>query len=300
MATSLSSPIVTKSSVLQQVRAYLALTKERVVTMILAVTAAGYYMGTIGTFDWRHFGHLLIGMALAAGGTLALNQYHEREWDALMPRTRHRPLPEGRMQPQAALAFGILTSLGGILYLSAFTNYLATLVTVATGCSYLFWYTPLKRKSPQCLWVGALPGALPPVAGWAAAQGNLDSGAWAMFAILFLWQMPHALAIAWLYREEYSRAGFVLLPSLHSYNQTAWQIILSSIVLLGISLLPTVLGLTGLLYGTAALLLGGGLLGCSLLVASWHSLVATQMLKWASVIYVPLLFVVMMYDKMPR
>ncbi len=289
-----------KVSVRQRTMDYLALMKPRMVVMILAVTVAGFYMGSTQTPGWMRLLHLLIGVALASGGTLALNQYIERQEDALMPRTQSRPLPGGRLQPLSALWFGLFVTLAGLLYLGLRVNVLASLVTAAITGSYLFWYTPLKRKTSLCSVVGALPGALPPVTGWVAARGTFDSEVWVLFAILFLWQLPHSLAIAWLYREEYARAGFRLLPVLYPDGRsTGRQIVLNCLALLAVGLLPTLIGMTGPVYFVAMLILGLGFLGFGLDLAHSRTVEAARRLVLVSLVYLPLTFLVMVLDKMP-
>ncbi len=191
---------------------YLELTKPRVTLMVLVTTLAGYYLGATGAFEIVVAVNLLIGTALASGGTLALNQYMERDTDAMMDRTRHRPIPDKRIEPVDALWFGVITTAAGLGYLLLTVNWLAALVTAAIALSYLLAYTPLKRVSWSCNIVGAIPGALPPVAGWAAARGTLSVEPWIMFAIMFLWQLPHSLSIAKLYRADYKRARLWLIP----------------------------------------------------------------------------------------
>ena len=230
--------------------------------MVLAVTMAGFYMGTAGTPDWASLLHLLVGVALGAGGTLALNQYMERQEDALMQRTQSRPLPEGRIQPFPALCFGVGITVGGLLYLTFMVHALAGFVTAMTACTYLFWYTPLKLRTSLCSVIGAIPGALPPVTGWVAAQGAFGGEVWVLFAILYLWQLPHSLAIAWLYREDYARAGFKLLPVIHpDGHSTGRQIVANCLALLAVGLLPTLVGLTGAVYFVVAFILGVVFLG---------------------------------------
>ena len=194
---------------------FLALTKPRLVLMVLVTTLAGYYLGSLGEFDWIRLLNTLVGTALAAGGTIALNQYIERDLDAKMKRTRLRPLPDGRLRPDGALVFGLVISVGGALYLLFTVNALSSLLAALTVSSYIFLYTPLKRKTSFCTVAGAVPGALPPVGGWVAAQSTLSLEAWVLFAIMFFWQVPHSLAIAWLYRTDYERADLKLLPVIH-------------------------------------------------------------------------------------
>jgi protoheme IX farnesyltransferase len=284
----------------QRLMDYLALMKPRMVLMILAVTMAGFYMGALGTPEWTRLLHLLVGVALTAGGTLALNQYIERQEDALMPRTQSRPLPDGRVQPLSAWWLGVVVTSVGLLYLVLTVHIFAVLVTALTTVSYLFWYTPLKRKTSLCSFVGAIPGALPPVTGWVAARGAFTSEVWVLFAILFLWQLPHSLAIAWLYREEYARAGFRLLPVLYpDGHSTARQIVTNSLALLAVGLLPTLIGLTGPFYFVAMLILGLGFLGFGVHVALARTAAAARRLLLVSLIYLPLAFLLMVLDKIP-
>ena len=279
---------------------YFALLKPRMVMMILAVTFAGFYMGARGPLDWMRLVHLLFGVGLAAGGTLALNQYIERQEDALMPRTQLRPLPDGRLQPRAALWVGLVLTVVGLVYLALIVNGFASLVTAATTVSYLFWYTPLKRKTSLCSFAGAVPGALPPVTGWVAARGTFDSEVWILFAIIFLWQLPHSLAIAILYREDYARAGFRLLPVLYPDGaSTARQIVTNSIALLAVGLMPTLVGLTGAVYFVTMVGLGLTFLGFGLYVAWMRTPEAARRLVFVSLIYLPLTFFFMAYDKVP-
>jgi protoheme IX farnesyltransferase len=222
------------------------LTKPRVVLMILVTTLVGYYVGLDGAPDWTRLLHLALGTALAAGGTLALNQYWEREVDARMERTRGRPLPDGRLMPLEALVFGAIITALGIAELAAFVGVAAAAVTLATFALYLFAYTPLKLRTALCTIVGAVPGALPPVTGWMAARDDAGPGAWILFGILFLWQLPHPLAIARLYRDDYARAGVRLLPVIDpAGSSTERQILTGCLALLGVSLLPTLTGLAG-------------------------------------------------------
>jgi protoheme IX farnesyltransferase len=277
---------------------YLALTKPRVVLMVLVTSFVGFYLASPGWLNWLLLCHTLIGVALAAGGTLALNQYLERDLDARMLRTKERPLPEGRLQPGEALGFGVAITAGGLLYLGSLVNPLSGLVTAISVGSYLFLYTPLKQKTPLCVMVGAIPGALPPVTGWVAASGELSLEAWVLFAILFLWQIPHSLSIAVLYREDYARANFQLLPVLEPDGAgTRRQIIVHSLALLAIGLLPTTLHLAGPVYFVSAFLLGVAMLICGIMLAKSYSTAAARRLLFASLIYLPTLLVVMAVDK---
>jgi protoheme IX farnesyltransferase len=277
---------------------YLALTKPRVVAMVLITTFVGFYLASPGDLAWLLLGHTLVGVALASGGTLALNQYLERDLDARMLRTKERPLPEGRIRPAEALGFGVAITGAGLLYLSWLVNPLSGLVTAISVGSYLFIYTPLKQKTPFCVTVGAVPGALPPVAGWSAASGTLPLEAWVLFAILFLWQIPHSLAIAVLYREDYARADFRLLPVMDvEGSSTARQIVIHSLALFAIGLLPTTLHLAGVLYFVTAFFLGAMMLVYGVMLARSYSAMAARRLLYASLVYLPALLLVMAIDK---
>jgi protoheme IX farnesyltransferase len=286
------------ASGLRRAADYLELTKPRVVVMVLITTLVGFYLASPAALPYTLLAHTLLGVALAAGGTLALNQYLERDLDARMLRTKLRPLPEGRIHPRDALGFGVAITAGGLVYLSVFANPLSGLITAVSVASYLFFYTPLKLKTPLCIFVGAIPGALPPVTGWAAAAGDLSLGAWILFAILFLWQIPHSLAIAVLYRDDYARADFQLLPVLEPEGTTTGRhVMTNSLALLAVGLLPTTLHLTGAIYFAAALALGMGLLACSLALARSYSTKAARRLLIATLLYLPTLLAVMAFDK---
>jgi protoheme IX farnesyltransferase len=279
---------------------FFELTKPRVTLMVLVTTVVGFYLGSHSVPDYLRLVQTLLGTALAAGGTLALNQFLEREADAAMERTRRRPLPEGRVQPTEALIFGVALTLLGLVILWTAVNTLSALVTAAITASYLFAYTPLKQKSSLCSVVGAVPGALPPVIGWAAARGQLDLGAWVLFAIMFLWQIPHTLAIARLYREDFARAGIRFLPVVEPDGRsTGRQILITCLALLAVSLLPTMLHVAGYLYFVAAFLLGALFLGCGVGLAVSCSASAARRLVLASLIYLPLLLAAMALDRIP-
>lgn len=276
----------------------LALTKPRVVVMILVTTLVGYYVGLVGAPDYIRMLHLIIGTVLAAGGTLALNQYWERDVDALMDRTRTRPLPDGRLQPIEALLFGTAITALGVVYLAACVGLLSAAVTGATVVLYLFAYTPLKLRSALCTLVGAVPGALPPVTGWVAARDDLSLGAWILFGILFLWQLPHTLAIARLYREDYARAGVRVLPVVDADGSTTErQIVTGCLALLAVSLLPTLIGLTGGLYFTGALALGVVFVILGGLQALAPSPLSARRVLYASLLYLPALLALLAFDK---
>jgi protoheme IX farnesyltransferase len=277
---------------------FLMLTKPRVVLMVLVTTAVGYYVGSTGVLDGLRLLQTLFGTALAAGGTIALNQYLERDGDALMERTRLRPLPDGRIQPTQALIFGVAITAGGLAYQAVTVDRLTTLVTALTAGSYLFLYTPLKRKTSLCTIPGAISGALPPVIGWVATRGEFGAGAWVLFAILFLWQIPHSLGIAWLYREDYARAGIRLLPVVEPEGySTARQVVSNCLALLAVGLLPTLIGLTGSAYFLGALALGTGFLGCGVVLAVSRTVGDARRLVFASLVYLPALLLLMALNK---
>ena len=273
----------------RQMADFLALTKPRLVLMVLIATVAGFYLGSFGEFDWIRLLNTIFGTALAAGGTIALNQYVERDLDARMRRTRSRPLPDGRLHPAGALTFGIAISAGGVLYLLVAVNALSSLLAAITVLSYIFLYTPMKRKTPFCTFVGAIPGALPPMGGWVAAQGSLGFEAWVLFGIMFFWQIPHSLANAWMYRTDYERAGLKLLPVIHPDGRsTGHQIVSNCLALLAVGLVPTLIGIAGTSYFIAALALGSVYLCCGVSFAFLRSTVAARRLLLASYLYIPL------------
>lgn len=291
---------LTMDGVRRRTADFIALTKPRVVSMILITTWVGFYLGSHGATDYFLLLPTLIGTALAAGGTLALNQYMERDVDALMDRTRHRPLPDGRLQPIEALVFGLVTTIIGIGYLVVAVNPLSAGVTATITVTYLFLYTPMKRITPFCSIVGAIPGALPPVIGWAAVRNGFGIEAGILFAILFLWQLPHSLAIGQLYREDYARGGFRLLPVVEpDARSTARQVINNCLALVAVGLLPTVVGLAGPLYFVAAMILGVGFLVYGVHFARQRNEAAARQLLFASLIYLPAILVAMALDKTP-
>jgi protoheme IX farnesyltransferase len=278
---------------------YLELTKPRITTMVLVTTLAGYYLGAAGSFEIAVALNLLIGTALASGGTLALNQYIERDTDAIMNRTRHRPIPDQRIYPAEALWFGAVGTIAGLGYLLLTVNWLAAAVTSAITIVYLFGYTPLKKVSWSCNIVGAIPGALPPVAGWAAARGTLAIEPFLLFGIMFLWQLPHSLAIAKLYREDYKRARLWLIPldreNRHPENPL---IVVASITLLMVGALPTLMGFAGITYLVIAAVLGCAMLASALvLVRGPETAIAARRVMLTSLLYLPLVLLAMVLDK---
>jgi protoheme IX farnesyltransferase len=242
--------------------------------------------------------HTLIGTSLAAGGTLALNQFIERDRDAMMDRTKKRPLPAGRLQPGQALWFGIGVTVFGLVYLALLVNGLSSIVTAAITGTYLFLYTPMKHRTTLSTVFGAIPGALPPVTGWAAATNELGLEAGVLFTIMFLWQLPHALALAWLYRDDYARAGFQLLPIIDPDGRmTSTQILINCLALTGVSLAPTVIGLTGMLYFYVALLASLSFLGFAIHLTFTRTSASARKLFFASLVFLLVQFVTMAIDK---
>jgi protoheme IX farnesyltransferase len=281
-----------------RIRDFVSLTKPRVVLMIVVTTAVAFHLGSAARPDWVQLWHTLAGTALAAGGTLALNQFLERVSDALMWRTRDRPLPSGRLTPNEALWFGGLALAIGLGYLTIMVGWLAGAVTLATASLYLGLYTPLKRWTPLCTLVGAIPGALPPVTGWAAAQGKLAVGAAVLFAILFFWQIPHTLAIARLYQADYARAGIRVMPVVHPDGvSTDRQMVVGCLALLIMALVPTLVTLTGWVYFVGACVLGLAFLACGVRHALAPSRNSARWMVLASVLYLPVLLALMVLDK---
>lgn len=301
MSSNTGTVIVGEIGASRRVADFFELAKPRVVLMVLITAFVGFYVASTEMPNYLRLLQMIFGTALAAGGTLALNQYLERETDALMERTRRRPIPDGRLQPREALWFGISITLAGLGYLALTVNFLSALVTAFITLSYLVLYTPMKPRSSLCMLVGAVPGALPPVIGWVAVRGNFDVTAWVLFAIMFLWQVPHTLAIARLYREDYAKAGIQFLPVIepdgHSTNR---QIISHSAALLVVSLLPTLLGLAGPVYFLVAFTLGVGFLVYGIRLVLESTLKRARQLLFGSLIYLPVLLLVMALDRIPR
>ncbi len=300
MSLSTSALDISAIGVARRVADFFELTKPRIVLMVLVTAFVGFYVGSDRAVNYLALLQMLIGTGLAAGGTLALNQFLERDTDAVMMRTRHRPLPDGRVQPGEALWFGILITLAGVLYLALAVNPQSAWVAAWITASYLLVYTPMKRKSAFCIPVGAVPGALPPVIGWVAARGSFDTEAWVLFAIMFLWQVPHTLAIAQLYREDFARAGIQFLPVVEPEGDSASrQILLHCAALVVVSLLPTLVGLAGAFYFVVALILGLGLLANGMILAMASTGSGARRLLLASLIYLPVLLIVLALDRVP-
>jgi protoheme IX farnesyltransferase len=281
--------------------AYVALTKPDVTFLVVITTVSGFYLGSNGAMNWLALMHTLCGTLLVAGGTAALNQYVERDMDAVMRRTASRPLPSGQLQPREVLIFGFGTIVLGAGWLAMTVNALASLVALATCILYLCVYTPLKTRTTLATAVGAIPGALPPLIGWAAAHGSLSLGGWVLFAILFFWQFPHFMAIAWMYREDYARAGIRMLPVIDPKGDATFrQIVCTSTILVWVSALPSLLGMTGNSYFFGALVLGMILLQIGLWANRSRTNLRAKWLMHATVAHIPLLLLWMVVDKLLR
>jgi len=279
---------------------YIQLTKPRITWLILMSTGVGFFFGADSAWTWWVLLHTTIGTGLIASGTAALNQWWEREADARMPRTQKRPLPSHRISAIGALWFGIALSVLGFVELWFGANPLTAILGAFTLASYLFVYTPLKQVTPHSTTVGAIPGAMPPVIGYAAAHGSLTVEAWTLFAILFLWQFPHFYSIAWLYRDDYSRAGIKMLPVVdESGERTARQILVYALLLMPVSLLPTYLGMSGNLYLLGAALLSLTYFYFGLRITWERSQFAARRVLMTLIIYLPLRYGLMLVDR-PR
>jgi protoheme IX farnesyltransferase len=274
------------------------LVKARLTFLVLLTTLVGFYMGSGTAVDLTLMSMTLLGTALLACGAASLNQLAEREHDAKMRRTESRPLPAGKLQPDTVLLIGAGASVAGLLTLAFTVNLLTSFLGALTLVSYLFVYTPLKRKTWLNTAIGAIPGALPPLMGWTAARNELDASGWSLFAILFFWQIPHFFAIAWMYREDYAQAGFVMLPNVDPEGfRTARQAVNHTFGLLLMSLLPVALGLAGAVYLAGAIVLGGMFLVCALKFSKSLTMGAARKLFFASIIYLPLLLILMVVDR---
>jgi len=280
--------------------AYFELTKPRITLLVVLTALVGYFMGSGPVFSLVHLIHTLLGTAMVAGGASVLNQVVEREPDARMVRTQRRAIPCGRISPEQGLLFGSLLGLGGILDIAIFINAATALLAAATFALYVFVYTPLKRKTSLNTLVGAIPGALPPVGGWAAASGHVPLSAWSLFLIVFLWQIPHFLALAWLLREDYMRGGFRMLTVGDTTGVvTGRHIAISALALVPVSLAPSIIGISGATYFLGAFLLSAAYAAVSVWAAQRLSAMRARWLFLASVIYLPALLVVMLVDRLP-
>jgi protoheme IX farnesyltransferase len=282
------------------IRDLVELTKPRITLLVTLTAAVGYFMGSAGSVEGEGLLFLLLGTLLTAGGANVLNQVLERDADARMHRTRGRPLPAGRVTPNAALGYGTVLGLLGVLLIALTLNLTAAALAAATLACYVFVYTPLKRVTSLNTLVGAVPGALPPLGGWAAASGSVPREAWLLFLIMFLWQVPHFLAIAWILREDYLRGGFRML-TVHDTDGvvTGRHIALGALALVPVSLAPTLAGMAGRTYFFGALLLGAAFALLSLYMAHRPDQRRARWLFLGSVLYLPALLAVMMVDKLP-
>ncbi len=277
---------------------FLELTKPRITFLVVLTTLVGFYMGVEDKWVHMLLTHTVLGTALVAGGASAINMFLERKLDALMYRTIRRPLPSGRLKPGNAIVFALVISVAGILYLYIFVNALTSVLSTITLLSYALLYTPLKTKTWLCTLVGAVPGALPVTMGWAAATGGLSWGAWALFSIVFFWQIPHFYAIGWMYREDYARAGFPMLPVLDaSGRRTGRQASLYTVILILASVGPFLLGITGSLYLIGAVAMGLLFLAYGVRFMLDRSQTSARRLFFASIGYLPALLALLMAGK---
>jgi len=276
---------------------FVELAKPRITALVLVTTAFGFFLGGRGIHSGSLLLWTLLGTALTAAGSAALNHYFERGVDAEMLRTRDRPLPSGRMKPTVAMAYGLLLLAIGLGVLVQQVNLLTAFLALSTAFLYVVVYTPLKRLTWWNTSVGSIPGALPPVGGWTAASGELELGAWALFAILFVWQHPHFYAIAWIFREDYRRGGFKMLPVVEpDGKRTCRHIVAFSVLLIAVSTTPTLLELSGSLYLVGALVMGAALLAVGIALSITRSSVAARRLLKASVVYLPILLILTVLD----
>ncbi len=279
-------------------RDYIELTKPRITWLILMSTGIGYFFGMRGGLNLWSLLHTVLGTGLIASGTAALNQWSEREADFKMRRTKDRPIPSGRLDARRAMWFGIALSVAGFVDLWLGCNLLAALLGAATLVSYLFLYTPLKQRTPLSTTVGAFPGAMPPMIGFAAASGSITAEAWVLFAILFLWQFPHFYSIAWMYRDDYARAGIRMLPVVKpDGRRTAAEIVVYGLALIPVSMIPTMLGMSGRIYLIGALAAGLFFLYSGVRVARERTILRARYVLLVSVFYLPIIYGLMLLDR---
>lgn len=282
----------------QKFSAFYELTKPGVTLLVVLTSAAGFYLGSSTELNLLLFFHTLMGTIVLSGGAATLNEFMERELDGKMNRTRNRPLPSGRLTAREAAVFGGVLVMGGALYLALLTNVMAAVLGIATVAIYLLAYTPLKTRTPICTTIGAIPGAMPPLIGWVVASGRLEFQAWILFGILFAWQFPHFLSIAWIYKDDYRQAGFTMLPSSDVDGRgTGRKIMAFTVVLLILSVMPVTSGLSGMVYLSGALLLGGAFLWYGVATMLRRSAASARNVLLASVVYLPLLLILMVIDK---
>jgi len=280
--------------------AYIELTKPRIALMVLVTAALGYYLGVAFTGEfpgWNSFAFVMLGTAFAGAGASALNQYLERDIDARMERTRYRPLPSGTLSPQAALYFGVTLALGGCFILLFQNNLLTAFLALQSTFLYVLVYTPMKRLTWLNTSVGAIPGAIPPLIGWAAATGTLHLGSWILFAVLFIWQHPHFFAIAWMYRDDYERGGLKMLPVVKPDGKNMFMQVMSfSLILIPVSILPAVIGPLGSVYSTGAILLGLIMLACGAAFTLQQTHASAKRVLRVSIVYLPALLLLILAD----
>ncbi|MCB1024231.1 MAG: heme o synthase [Acidobacteria bacterium] len=277
--------------------AFLELTKPRIAFMLVLTSAAGFYLGGGQNFNLILFINSMVSITLLAFGVATLNQYIERDIDPLMKRTESRPIPTGKVSPNEALVFGIALCVIAEVYLYAATNALTAFLGLIVIIGYVFLYTPLKTRTTASTAIGAIPGAMPPLMGWTAASGEITLGAWFLFSLLFLWQFPHFLAIAWMYKEEYRKAGIKMLPVIEEDGKiTAQQIVIFTIFLVPVSLAPFFLGISGVYYLSGAVILGIWFLAVSIQTARTKTVKKARSLLLTSVLYLPVLFALMVFD----
>lgn len=292
---SLETPVAVEKS---RLTVFSELVKARLTFLVLLTTLAGFYLAQQGPVNWVLMTQTILGTGLLAAGAAALNQLMERRYDGLMLRTQDRPLPSDRLHPDTALIFGATCSVAGLLYLAFAVNLLTSFLGALTLASYLFLYTPLKRITTLNTAIGAVPGALPPLMGWTAARGEVNAGGWALFAILFFWQLPHFLAIAWLYRQDYAKAGFAMLPVKDPDGaRTGRSAVSHTLGLLPVSLTPFLLGMSGAVYVFGAILLGAAFIWQAIQFSRELTDRRARQLFFLSIIYLPLLLGLMALDK---
>lgn len=281
----------------EKLAAFFELTKPRIAFMLVLTSAAGFYLGSTGNFDFVLFINSVIGITLLAFGVATLNQFIERRTDALMERTAKRPLPTNKVSPAEALIFGMILTISAEIYLAFLVNFLTAGLGLIVIVGYVLLYTPLKTKTSASTAIGAIPGAMPPLMGWTSASNEITLGAWILFAMLFLWQFPHFLAIAWMYKEQYAKAGILMLPVVEPAGKiTAVQIVAFTLMLLPVSLAPFFFGVSGVVYLIGAGLLGIWFLFASIQAARAKSVEKARKLLLVSVLYLPLIFALMVFN----
>jgi heme o synthase len=281
----------------EKLAAFFELTKPRIAFMLVLTSAAGFYLGSTGNFDFVLFINSVIGITLLAFGVATLNQFIERRTDALMERTAKRPLPTNKVSPAEALIFGMILTISAEIYLAVLVNFLTAGLGLIVIVGYVLLYTPLKTKTSASTAIGAIPGAMPPLMGWTSASNEITLGAWILFAMLFLWQFPHFLAIAWMYKEQYAKAGILMLPVVEPAGKiTAVQIVVFTLMLLPVSLAPYFFGVSGVVYLIGAGLLGIWFLFASIQAARAKSVEKARKLLLVSVLYLPLIFALMVFN----